>query len=168
MSENSNRRINSIGKQNYGTPYWLLNVLHKAYSFTVDACADSENAKLPRYWTEEIDGLAQSWAGERVFCNPPFENVLPWVEKAILETSQNACQLALILCNNDCSTSWWGHGFANSSQRIFINRRLRYIGAPQAQMVSSLCFVFTPLGFKEQSKVLRITSEQLKAIDMKM
>ena len=50
--------------------------------FTLDVAANHYNAKCPRYFTIEDDGLAQSWAGERVWCNPPFSNIEPWVRKA--------------------------------------------------------------------------------------
>lgn len=29
-----------------------------------------------------LDALAQSWAGERVWCNPPYSDIEPWVAKA--------------------------------------------------------------------------------------
>lgn len=56
--------------------------LHERFRFTIDAAASAENAKLPRYWTREDDALRQSWAGERVWCNPPFSNIQPWAAKA--------------------------------------------------------------------------------------
>jgi phage N-6-adenine-methyltransferase len=56
--------------------------LHKRFRFTIDAAASPTNAKLPRYWTRDDDALTQSWAGERVWCNPPYSDIRPWVEKA--------------------------------------------------------------------------------------
>lgn len=56
--------------------------LHERFRFTVDAAASAENAKLPRFWTRDQDALSQDWSGERVYCNPPFSSIEPWVEKA--------------------------------------------------------------------------------------
>lgn len=56
--------------------------LHARFDFTIDAAAAPHNAKLPRYWTAEDDALTQSWTGERVWCNPPYSDIRPWVEKA--------------------------------------------------------------------------------------
>lgn len=69
----------------WSTPDWLFLTWHEAKKFTVDACALPWNAKLPRYWTPEQDGLKQSWAGHRVWCNPPYGKGLiePWVTKAL-------------------------------------------------------------------------------------
>lgn len=63
--------------------FWAFN---KRFGFTVDAAASAANARLPRFWTRESDGLSQSWAGERVWCNPPYSHLRPWFEKAWLET----------------------------------------------------------------------------------
>lgn len=56
--------------------------LNERFDFTVDAAASAHNAKLPRYYTIENSGLLASWAGERVYCNPPYSDLRPWVEKA--------------------------------------------------------------------------------------
>lgn len=56
--------------------------LHARFRFTVDAAALPHNAKLERFWTPEQDGMAQSWVGERVWCNPPYSSIEPWVVKA--------------------------------------------------------------------------------------
>ena len=41
--------------------------LHARFDFTIDVAASERNAKLPRYYTREDDGLGRtSWAGERV------------------------------------------------------------------------------------------------------
>lgn len=61
------------------TPDELWLPLHDEFRFTLDAAARPWNSKTPRHCT---DGLSESWAGERVWCNPPFSDVRPWVEKA--------------------------------------------------------------------------------------
>ena len=47
-------------------------ILHARFGFTIDVAASDANAKCPRYFTEDDDGLAVPWAGERVWCNPPY------------------------------------------------------------------------------------------------
>lgn len=96
------------------TPNCVWIPLHAEFDFTLDAAASHENAKLPRYCTLDglflrsagpataqlgtCNGLAQSWADERVFCNPPFSGLRPWVEKAWSET---AAELVCILLPNN-------------------------------------------------------------------
>jgi hypothetical protein len=57
------------------------------YGFTLDVAASPENAKCERYFTAEQDGLRQSWAGEVVWCNPPYSSIAPWVAKAWREVT---------------------------------------------------------------------------------
>lgn len=77
---------------------------HERFRFTVDAAASAENARLPRFWTVEDDGLAQDWTAERVWCNPPYSNIEPWVEKARLSDAQ--C-VVLLLPANRTEQGWW-------------------------------------------------------------
>jgi phage N-6-adenine-methyltransferase len=89
------------------TPQALFDRLHCQHRFTVDAAASAENAKLPHFWTRAVDGTAMSWAGHRVWCNPPFSRIDPWVSKAWNEMLA-ACQLAcLLLPANRAEQGWW-------------------------------------------------------------
>lgn len=68
----------------YGTPdYLVLAAMSDDHvKFTVDAAASEKNSKGARWWDKEKNGLAQDWAVENVWCNPPFSDIAPWVEKA--------------------------------------------------------------------------------------
>ena len=66
----------------WATPLELFRKLNEEFDFDLDPCATPENAKCERYFTKEQDGLAQSWAGCRVFCNPPYgKEIGRWMEK---------------------------------------------------------------------------------------
>jgi phage N-6-adenine-methyltransferase len=76
--------------------------------FTVDVAANVENAKCARYYTKEQDGLAQPWADEVVWCNPPYSDIRPWVEKALRETADRRCRrVVMLLPANRCEQKWW-------------------------------------------------------------
>lgn len=88
----------------------VFDPLNDRFRFTVDAAASAENAKLPRYWSVEDDGLAQAWWGERVWCNPPYSNIRPWVEKAWAETGVQpfaATLVVMLLPANRTEQKWW-------------------------------------------------------------
>ena len=78
--------------------------LHERFGFTIDVAALPHNAKLPRYFTPEDDGLAQSWAGERVWCNPPYSSIEPWVVKA---HEAEADLVVMLLPANRTEQGWW-------------------------------------------------------------
>lgn len=79
--------------------------LHDHFRFTIDVAASAENAKVPRFYTRAQDGLAQPWAGERVWCNPPYSVIRPWVEKAWAETEAEL--VAMLLPANRTEQTWW-------------------------------------------------------------
>lgn len=80
-------------------------ILNQRFRFSIDAAASAENAKCKRFWTEETDGLSQSWAGERVYCNPPYSSIEPWVQKAWME--RLAQIIVMLLPANRTEQRWW-------------------------------------------------------------
>jgi phage N-6-adenine-methyltransferase len=83
--------------------------LHKRFAFTIDVAASAANAKCARYFTEDDDGLAQSWAGERVYCNPPYShpNLERWVAKAWQEWTGSAELIVTLVPANRTEQLWW-------------------------------------------------------------
>jgi phage N-6-adenine-methyltransferase len=85
------------------------------WHFTLDVAATAENAKCPRFYTVEDDGLSQPWAGERVWCNPPFSHIRPWIEKAWNEVrlfpwgglARGAPLIVMLLPANRTEQKWW-------------------------------------------------------------
>lgn len=90
------------------TPRSLFDPLHADYRFTIDVAASHENALLPRYYTLETDALKQDWGGERVWCNPPYSDIEPWVQSAWGTMRHGGCQLVVMLLPaNRCEQGWW-------------------------------------------------------------
>lgn len=86
-------------------PEGLFAKWNERFRFTVDVAANHHNAKVSRYHTKENSGLLVSWAGERVYCNPPFSNIEPWVAKAWAETSAEL--IVMLLPANRTEQEWW-------------------------------------------------------------
>ena len=74
--------------------------------FTLDAAAAPHNAKAARYFTRADNGLEQSWAGERVWVNPPYSNLGDWLKKAWAEYPTTRGILMLLPANR-CEQKWW-------------------------------------------------------------
>jgi len=81
-----------------GTSPEVFAPLMARWNFTLDAAANADNAKAPLYFDIETNGLAQSWAGHRVWCNPPFSNLGGWVRKALAEVNGGAVRLSSCSC----------------------------------------------------------------------
>lgn len=89
------------------TPRRHFEPWHREFGFTLDPCASPESAKVPRYFDYHQDGLAQSWGQERVFCNPPYSDIAPWVAKAWAELLHGACELVVMLLPAWTDRRWW-------------------------------------------------------------
>lgn len=109
--------------------------LHKRFAFTIDVAASTHNAKLPRFYTPAEDGLAQSWAGERVWCNPPYSQIEPWVQKAWDEWGRGRAELVVMLLPaNRTEQRWWQQWIEparrDGNLRVeFLAGRMRFIAA---------------------------------------
>ncbi len=117
------------------TPPEYFAILNSRFSFTLDAAASFENRKCERFFNYAANGLAQPWAGERVWCNPPFSNLGAWVLKASAEAKQ-AELIVMLVPANRTEQSWWQdyiEPFRDRAGSIlraeFVRGRLRFIKA---------------------------------------
>lgn len=88
------------------TPGWLVSYVCKHIAgepFALDAAASADNAKASKYWTKNDDALDMDWRSVDgwIWCNPPYRNKIPWVEK-FAETRQ--CALLLPQLSYEY---WW-------------------------------------------------------------
>lgn len=109
----------------WGTPSALFRRLDEEFRFTVDGAAIEENAKLPRFWSPKEDGLAQDWTGERVWVNPPFSQIGPWVKKA----AERRAAVAVLLVPSRTGTGWWHEHGQHADEIRWIKGRVRFAGA---------------------------------------
>jgi site-specific DNA-methyltransferase (adenine-specific) len=113
----------------WSTPQDLFNALNEEFGFTIDVAATDENAKLPRYFTEEIDGLAQSWDNEIVWCNPPYGRVIKdWAKKA----SEQKDGVVVMLIPSRTDTAWFHDYIYGKAEIRFIRGRLKFGGHKNA------------------------------------
>lgn len=79
------------------TPQEVFDRLDARFHFEVDVCATAENAKCKRYYTKEVDGLAQKWEGV-CWCNPPYgREIGKWVKKAYEAALTGEAQVVMLL-----------------------------------------------------------------------
>lgn len=119
----------SSDKDCWETPQHLFDELDREFHFTLDPASTDENAKCPKHYTVDDDGLAQSWAGERVFCNPPYgREIAKWVKKAHDEVEAAPGTIVVMLIPARTDTSYF-HDYIyhkDMAEIRFIRGRLRF------------------------------------------
>lgn len=125
----------------WSTPQAVFDILDAEFRFSLDACADPENAKCARYYTAEQDGLVQPWSGN-VWCNPPYgRSIAAWIKKGYDSATHGATVVMLIPSRTD--TRWW-HGWVMHGEIRFLRGRLKFGGAVNPAPFPSAVVVFRP------------------------
>lgn len=109
------------------TPKELFEKLDKEYYFHLDVAATNENALCERYYTQETNGLLQSWDVQigSVWCNPPYgKDIIKWVEKAYTESFTGVPIVMLIPARTD--TRWFHNFVYHKAKIVFLRGRLHY------------------------------------------
>lgn len=113
-------------REEWGTPASIFDPLHAEFGFTLDAAALPHNAKCARYFTPDTDGLAQSWAGEVVWLNPPYghRNLAQWMAKAYHERER-----ATVVCLVPAHTGqpWWHAWVAGKAEIRWIRGKVCFL-----------------------------------------
>ena len=101
-------------------------------AWDLDVAADEESHWSREWCDVEVDGLKQPWHG-RVWCNPPYSNIEPWVRKAWQEIG--ACTvIAMLLPSNRTEQPW----FQNLVERFRDDRSARPLLKPLPAAESEL------------------------------
>lgn len=114
-------------RTDWETPRDIFDRLDAFWHFDLDAAASDDNALCTDYFTVKDDGLAQSWAGRRVWLNPPYgRNVAEWIRKAYEETRDGrTVVVALIPARTD--TRWYHDWIEGRAAEVkFLRGRLKY------------------------------------------
>jgi phage N-6-adenine-methyltransferase len=129
----------SSATDEWATPQDLFDVLNAEFGFTLDVCALDSSAKCERYFTPEIDGLAQEWTGA-CWMNPPYgEEIGRWVAKAHEASRHGATVVCLVPARTD--TGWWWEHCWEGEVR-FLRGRLRFGEATSSAPFPSAVVIF--------------------------
>ncbi len=114
----------------WATPREFFDSLNAEFHFTLDPCAEAWSAKCLAYYTRREDGLIQPWTG-RVFLNPPYSNVGPWLKKAVAEVASGMVGLVVALVPSATDTAWWqDHVEACADEIRFPRGRIQFVPPP--------------------------------------
>jgi phage N-6-adenine-methyltransferase len=131
-----------VQKDEWTTPSRLFEELDAEFGpFTIDVAATAENAKCPRRFTKECDGLEQDWSDEVVFCNPPYSQARKWIEKAYSETRDGRCVVVMVLRASPGTKAWQEWVLPHAEVR-YVPGRLRFGDAANVAPFDSAVVVF--------------------------
>lgn len=111
------------------TPGWIFDSLKLRFDLDV-ASSDNPYVVVPadRYLTKDDDSLNSQWSG-RVWMNPPFSKVTPWIEKW-LEHGNGFCLVPLSSNGKWISTLW-----QSAAQLTYLPTNMAFIGGQDGKLV---------------------------------
>lgn len=117
--------------QDWQTPQAVYAGLDAEFHFTLDPC--------PAHWDASyLDGLKRPWAGERIYCNPPYKRgqIVRWLQHA------REAECAVYLLPVRTTPNWW-HDYALKADEIrFFKKRLRFGGATNGAPFDSCLVIY--------------------------
>ena len=120
--------------QHLTTPREFFKKLHAEFGFTLDGAANEDSALLLNASTPDAP---RSWSGERVFCNPPWSDIPPFVEQAA------HADLAVLLVPARTNARWFHRALELGAVPRFWKGKLRFGATKHNSPVDCLLLVFT-------------------------
>ena len=108
------------------TPAYVIDTLRNCGAhFTLDPCAPAGGVpwlNIPKSYSLDDDGLAQSWAFESVWLNPPYGRNTPvWLGKM----QEHGDGIALVFARTDCG--WFHETTKKASAVLFLKGRIKFV-----------------------------------------
>jgi phage N-6-adenine-methyltransferase len=120
-------------KDLWQTPKKLFDKLDLEFLFDLDVAASEQNKLCKEYLGIKSNALCNYW-GDSNWCNPPYSNIGPWVDKAIIEHSRK--KTIVMLVPADTSVKWFKKAFDSCNEVRFISGRISFIDAETQKPVS--------------------------------
>ena len=142
MDDLNTKVLYSSKEEKWATPQDFFDKLNDEFHFTLDAAASPDNAKCDNYFTEEQDGLAQSWEGHTVWCNPPYcRKTGLWVKKAYEEHQRTGCTVVMLLPSRT-DVRWFHDYILGKAEIRFIKGRLKFGGSKNSAPFASIVVIY--------------------------
>ncbi len=106
-------------KQDRRTPLDFFKRLDAKYGFTMDGAATKANCLVARFSSKEFE---RPWVNERVFCNPPWGNIPPFIELA------PEADLAVLLVPARTNCGWFHRALELGAKPDYWKGKLNFSG----------------------------------------
>lgn len=113
--------------QAYRTPQRVFSAINADLGpFGLDAAADNDNALCLEFLDESRDALSKDtrwFSGTgKVWCNPPYKKILPWVLRAELAVERHECDRVVLLLPAQVSSAWFIRSVLEHEVQFFKGR----------------------------------------------
>ena len=115
------------------TPLSLFHSLDLEFDFECDVASSNDNKLCLIHYTEKDNALNQEWLDSN-WCNPPYSDISPWVEKAIEQ--HRLGKTTVMLVPSDTSVKWFKRAFESCNEVRFISGRLSFVNAATQKPVN--------------------------------
>lgn len=165
--KNNQSTTKASEKNSAQTPQWFFDSLqeHLGVQFDLDVCANKATAKVSSYFSLDEggnNGLINSWHNTN-FCNPPFDDVASWINKAVVEAGY--WKSTAMLFPDTPETGYSRLAFDHADTIIKMPFRLRFLrpdgtefldkhGKKQGPQFPCVVAWFTPLGLKVPTRTV--------------
>ena len=132
-------------RQDYQTPPEFIEAVCRRLAistFTWDLAASDANKQAPFFYTQEQNSLVQDWdaCGGWLWCNPPYSNIAPWVEKAANSVESNIAMLVPA----SVGSNWWLDYVHDKAHVLLLNGRITFVGAKDPYPKDCALLLYTP------------------------
>jgi phage N-6-adenine-methyltransferase len=148
-------------KADYGTPKVFIGAVENAFGgrLDFDLAAHSENTKCgPNFFDEAKNSLVQNWGAitvegrqaTRLWLNPPFSHVRPWVEKAMTASASDKELQIFVLLTAAVGTKWFKYNVFGKAMIYFLDGRIIFDGQEKPAAYPKDCMLVhygVPPGF---------------------
>tara|TARA_R110000772_G_scaffold104477_1_gene205849 strand:+ start:45 stop:563 length:519 start_codon:yes stop_codon:yes gene_type:complete len=142
------------------TPWWFIKSLEHYTSLDIDldVCCAANTAKANEFYSLDNgnNGLLSDWKGTN-YCNPPYSNIAPWVEKSWKESFKGNTTIMLIPDKAEVGYTRFAREFSDTV--IHMPFRLNFLrpdgsefldktGKKQGPKFPVCVYIFTPQGLQ--------------------
>lgn len=115
--------------------------------FMRDLAANADNTKADWFYTEEDDALKCQWTFNMEYhgwnwCNPPYSDLGPWVEKAWAESRKGA-KIAMLIPAS-VGSNYWAKWVDGKAYVTFLNGRITFVGHKGPYPKDLVLLLYTP------------------------
>lgn len=151
VSRNMPPQRPGLSRQDVQTPANFLAAVKKRLGITEfvrDLAASSENTAADEYFSIENDALTQSWQHQTrgwQWLNPEFNDLVPWLAKAAIESALGAHIVVLVPAG--VGANWYRDHVNGKAYVLLLNGRLKFVGHKDFYPKDCLLLVYGPERF---------------------